>query len=218
MEVTAWGDGGFFAMQATCITDPKTPATTKEVNHVTKLYAAPGSSLYYATGVRTYSSMYETYTLPQSVVARRSYDDNEEKAFLLSCYTEDMTTDNFAVQLDSISGSTGSSGDMLKVTAVDSGLTNEYYNGSAVSQSFNLTNDTTTFGASSQYYVTWSSDSVAESSTGMSITFYCTKTAWAISGAGVEVAADAGAVADGASVLSSVLTAVVVMVTTARLL
>jgi len=140
------------------------------------------------------AAQYKHYT----VSGAETQQQQHEKAFLLSCATGDMTRDNLAVQLVSVVGSAAVN-DTLVLTALDS-ETSQSFSGSNIASTFNATTDVTSFSASSQYYVTWSSDSAAPASS-LTITYQCANTTWFVSGAGAPDGNSGAAVASPAAML-----------------
>ena len=100
-----------------------------------------------------------------------------------------MVASNLVAQLRSVRGGSGS-GDVLEITALDSGIRQSYSGTEAAGGwTYDRTVDTATFAASSQYYATWTSDAVSESAAGFEITYQCGNATWRITGAGADVAA-----------------------------
>jgi len=112
---------------------------------------------------------------------------------MLSCPTSDVTNRNPIVQLLSITGTLKAN--TLKVVALDSEK-DETFTGSLqspleVNRTFSPTADITTFAASSQYYVTLSSDP-ANPAQNLAIAYRCANTTWFLSGAGATESSGAG--------------------------
>jgi hypothetical protein len=204
MELTTYGNGGSVAIVASCLTG---------VNRV-PLHA---DTIHYIEGPTATASAAAT---PNQVAIRKedaksfmvtgSLDQN--RAFLLSCATGDVTTSNPIVQLDAISGTFSDSSDVLAITALDSETRMTFTGADRVlARSFTRTDDITTFAASSQYYMTWSSNSTSSSSSSepITISYSCVETAWFNSGIGLL--APSGAAPLSAAVMLQMITAVVVL-------
>jgi len=174
LEIDATGNGGTIAVVAACLGPSQSvPERADEANYVEKAsVSASNSQSSTPTVVVTSLDSYRSFT-------------GTQKAFLLSCSSNDMSTSYSVAQLSAISGSAGPT-DTLAVTALDSGITQTY--SGTVSQTFPRTTDVSGFTAASQYYVV----STSTGSQGFSVSFLCEGTAWSPAGAGLLLPSGAG--------------------------
>jgi len=210
VELTVWGTNGSVAVLASCITPytlqeetkrgvrvdragfkwddgqltgpihpHKVPRAADQVNYVDQPYY-PAADARAATtkSVDVASPLFKTYTSTQQQLGQAV----QEKAFLLGCTTGDMPNGHYIVQLASIRGAAEDS--VLVLTALDSGISHEY-RGANVAQTFTRSDDITTFSASSQYYVTWSSNTTTANTSGLTLSYHCGTSDWFLSGIGL---------------------------------
>jgi len=177
VEVTAIGTGGSFAVVASCLTgNIKIPQNADDVRYVDAPFDAS------APGAEDIVHEFDVTGSSQ----RRQVAQGSEKVVLLSCATSDVTASNPVVQIRSIAGTLGpATNDTLTVTALDSELA-QTFSGEAVNRAFAPTTDVSTFAASSQYFVTYSTDSPVAAASPVTISYSCANTAWFRSGAGAQ--------------------------------
>lgn len=190
--LTAWGDMGYAALQVTCLNTTLIPNQGKDQNY-DQVYSSSSTKTIYTNGA-TEDSM--TPITTTGATARRAYDNNDKKSWLVSCSSSDITTTNHALSLYEIEGSTGTN-DILTVYALDSGMSRTFSgdNNGTDKWSWDISNDTATWSASTQYYVTWESDATTGSSPDEEryrMKFACRPTdgTTAARGAGVDIGND----------------------------